>query len=113
MKNKPRSLATLTPIAFTLALSIPVAAAADDAAALFKSKCAMCHGQTGSGDTAMGKKLGIRPFASPEVQKQDDATLQQTIVNGKNKNKMPAFDKKLTPDQIKLLVAHIRSFAKR
>ena len=54
-------------------------ALADDTAALYKSKCAMCHGATGAGDTPMGKKLALKPLASPEVQKNSDAKLLEVI----------------------------------
>jgi cytochrome c6 len=84
--------------------------AADDAAALFKSKCAMCHGATGGGDTPMGKKLALKPLASEEVQKKSDADLTKLIAEGKGK--MPAFAAKLTAAQIKDVVTLIRGFAK-
>ena len=91
-------------------LLAPSALAAGSAQDLYKSKCAMCHAANGSGDTAMGKKLGARDFASPEVQKQTDAQLIE--ITAKGKNKMPGYEKKLTDDQIKQLVAYIRTFKK-
>jgi mono/diheme cytochrome c family protein len=84
-----------------------------DAAAAFKATCAPCHGATGAGDTAMGKKLGIPSLAAPDVQKKDDATLAKAITAGNKEKKMPGFEKQLSPEQIKALVAHIRSFAKK
>ena len=64
----------LTVLAAGLALwSTP--AAADDAAATYKAKCAMCHGADGKGETPVGKKMGIRDFTSPEVQKMSDDEL--------------------------------------
>ena len=83
---------------------------ADDAATLYKSKCAMCHGADGKGDTPAGKKMGVHDFASPEVQAMKDAEIASAIANGKNK--MPAY-KSLSADQIKDLVSYIRSFAKK
>ncbi len=87
------------------------AAFADDAAALYKTKCASCHAADGSGSTPMGKKLNLRDLRSPEVQKQTDAQL--TEMTAKGKNKMPAYEKKLTADQIKELVAYIRELGKK
>lgn len=81
-----------------------------DGAALFKTKCAACHGQTGAGDTVMGKKLGIRPLGSADVQKQTDAQLLAIVTGGKNK--MPAYGGKIADADLKALVAHIRTFAK-
>lgn len=82
-----------------------------DGAGLFKAKCAMCHGPDGAGKTPMGQKLNIRDLHSADAQKQADAALSQIIAQGKGK--MPAFSQKLTEDQIKLLVAHIRELGKK
>lgn len=82
-----------------------------DGAALYKAKCASCHGADGTGATAMGKTLKLRDLASADVQKQTDADLTGIITNGKNK--MPAYKGKLTDDQIKSLVGAIRDLAKK
>jgi cytochrome c5 len=86
-----------------LAGSLP--AAADDAAALYKSKCQICHGADGKGSPA-GQKMGVRDFHSPEVAKQSDADLIKITKEGKNK--MPKFEGKLTDDQIKELITFMR-----
>lgn len=83
---------------------------AQNNAALYKSKCAVCHGADGAGDTTMGKKLGVKGFRSPEVSKLSDAELFD--ITKKGKNKMPAYDKKLTDDQIKELITYIRTLGK-
>lgn len=83
--------------------------AADDSAALFKSKCAMCHGADGMANTTMAKNLGIKSYKSPEVQKTSDADLKTIITNGKGK--MPSY-KSLTPEQIDGLVKYIRELGK-
>lgn len=88
-----------------LAAAIP-AAAADDAAALYKSKCQVCHGADGKG-TAAGQKMGVRDFHAPEVAKQSDADLIK--ITNEGKGKMPKFAGKLTDDQVKELVKYIRS----
>jgi mono/diheme cytochrome c family protein len=85
---------------------------AQDAAALYKSKCAACHGPDGTGNVAMGKTLGVTDLTSGDVQKQTDAQLTDSIANGKGK-KMPAYKSKLTDDQIKGLVGFIRELAKK
>jgi cytochrome c6 len=76
----------------------------------FKAKCAMCHGADGKGDTAMGKKFGLKDLGSAEVQKMSDAELNTTITNGKDK--MPKYDGKLSKDQIADLVKYIRTLKK-
>lgn len=85
-------------------------AAADDAAATFKAKCAMCHGADGKGDTPVGKKMGIRDLTSADVQKMSDEEL--ITVTTKGKNKMPGYENKLSAAQIKDIVAYIRQLAK-
>jgi cytochrome c6 len=85
---------------------------AQDAGALFKSKCAVCHAPDGSGSGAMGKQLGVTDLRADEVQKQTDAQLNDSITNGKG-TKMPAYKGKITDDQIKGLVGYIRSLAKK
>jgi mono/diheme cytochrome c family protein len=88
-----------------LAGAIP-AAADDDAATLYKSKCQVCHGADGKG-TAAGQKMGAKDFQSPEVAKQSDADLIKVTKDGKGK--MPKYDGKLTDDQIKGLIKYIRT----
>lgn len=78
---------------------------------LFKTKCAACHGPDGKREVPMGKKLGARNLSSTEVQGQSDAQLADVVTKGKNK--MPAYDGKLTKEQIAGLVAHIRELGKK
>ena len=85
-------------------------AVAQDAAATYKAKCAMCHGPDGKG-SAMGVKMGTHDLTSDDVQKQTDAQLTETITKGKGK--MPAYDGKLKDTEIKDLVAYIRGLAKK
>lgn len=79
---------------------------AQDATSTFKAKCALCHGADGKGNTPVGKKMGIPDFTSPDVQKRPDSDLIQIVSKGKNK--MPSYDGKLKPEEIKSLVAYIR-----
>lgn len=78
---------------------------ADDAAATYKAKCAMCHGPDGKGG-----KMGTRDFASAEVKAETDAQLTDIISKGKGK--MPPYASKLKDTEIKDLVTYIRSLAK-
>jgi mono/diheme cytochrome c family protein len=71
----------------------------------------MCHGPDGSAQTTMGKNLKIRDFHSADVEKQSDADLKTVITKGKGK--MPAFDGKLTGEQIDQLVGYIRQIGKQ
>src|SRR5204862_1431864 len=98
-------------LVLSLALPASLRAAAEDTAAVYKAKCAMCHGADGKAETPVGKKMGIHDFASAEVQGMKDAELTAAISDGKNK--MPGYKKSLAADQIKDLVAYVRSFAKK
>lgn len=87
-----------------------VSPAQDTGASLFKAKCAMCHGPDGKGDTAMGKKLGLKDLGSAEVQKMSDSDLEKIVTDGKDK--MPSYKGKLTDAQIDSLVKYIRTLKK-
>jgi len=84
--------------------------AADDGAATFNTSCAGCHGQDGAGDTPVGKSTGVPDLRSSQVQSQPDARLADVIENGTSK--MPAFKSSLNGDQVKTLVAHVRTLAR-
>jgi cytochrome c6 len=80
-------------------------AAGPDGTALYKSKCAMCHGASGAGDTPMGKSLKVRDLRSADVQKQTDVELTKVISGGKGK--MPA--QKLTTPEVAAVIAFVRT----
>jgi cytochrome c6 len=82
-------------------------AMAQDAAATYKAKCAMCHGPDGKGG-----KMGTKDFASPEVSGMSDAQLTEAVTKGKPP-KMPAYEGKLKENEIKDLVAYVRGLAKK
>ena len=85
-------------------------AGAQDAAATYKGKCAMCHGADGKGSPT-GLKMGAHDFTSADVQKETDAQLTEVITKGKAK--MPSYEGKLKDTDIKDLVAYIRGLAKK
>src|SRR5271169_1559274 len=96
--------------ALTVVLPLSLSARAQNASeTLYKAKCAACHSADGSG-SAMGKKLGAHDFQTAEVQKMSDAELTDIIATGKNK--MPVYGKSLKPEDIKGLVAYIRTLKK-
>jgi cytochrome c6 len=109
-KNAPLALQTAIVLVMA-AVTGSTPLAAQDGPTLFKTKCAMCHGADGKGETPMGKKLNIRDLGSPDVQKQTDAEL--TTIISKGKDKMPAFEGKLTAEQIGQVLAHIRELGKK
>lgn len=114
MRKKPNWIKATTMAAVALAavalLNAPAKADAATAAATYKAKCAMCHGPDGKGETSAGKAMKVRSFADPEVAKMSDDELAGAIEKGKGK--MPAYGKSLKPDEIKAMVAYVRSLAK-
>jgi mono/diheme cytochrome c family protein len=90
-----------------LVAGMAMPARAADGAAIYKAKCAMCHGPDGSKENAA---MGIKALSGPEVQKQTDAQLIE--VTSKGKGKMPAYAGKLSDEEIKAVVAHIRTLKK-
>jgi mono/diheme cytochrome c family protein len=105
--NAVMSSAVVVLAAVVLAMTIP-AAHADDAAT-YKAKCASCHGADGAG-SPVGIKLGAHDFRSDEVRKMTDDELAN--ITAKGKNKMPAYEKQLKPEEIKGLIAYIRAMKK-
>jgi mono/diheme cytochrome c family protein len=91
-------------------LGFSFAAFGEDAATTFKAKCAMCHGPDASGNTTMGKKFNIPDLRAPEIQKKSKAELATVIAKGKNK--MPAFEGKLSSDEVNELATYVRQLKK-
>ena len=81
---------------------------AADAAANWAQHCASCHGKDGSGNTMMGKKLGVKDYT--KEQSFSDAEATNVIKNGKGK--MKAYKDKLSDADVKALVAYVRSLKK-
>jgi mono/diheme cytochrome c family protein len=90
--------------ALAIVLSLPLSAHAQDGAALYKSKCAMCHG-------ADGAKAAGHDLSGADFQKKSDADITAVITDGKPP-KMPKYGDKLKPEEIKGLVAYIRTLKK-
>lgn len=95
-------------LACMLAVSCTLSFAAESGEALYKAKCASCHGVDGKGQTPIGKKLNIKDLGSNDVQNKHDSELKLIIENGKGK--MPAYKGKLTDEQIESLVTYLRTF---
>ena len=104
-----RKMVLIVLVVFVVAFA-PAWSAAQDGTATFKGKCAICHAAGGSGMTTMSEKFDIRDLRSADVQKQTDAELAEIVTKGKNK--MPAYDGKLTKEQVDQVVAFIRTLKK-
>jgi len=98
---------------FGLAAAFTVKGA--DAKENWTTLCAKCHGAEGKGDTKIGAKMGVKDFSDAKVQAAltDDAafkSLKEGLKSG-DKTLMKPFEQ-LSDDEIKALVAHIRTFKK-
>lgn len=89
---------------------------AADAKENWTKLCAQCHGADGTANTPMGKKLQAKNLTDPKVQAQfTDAKATQSIKEGVKENgkvTMKAFGDKLSDDDVKSLVAYVRSLKK-
>ena len=110
---KKNAIGPLTAAALVAtALAAPAVCAADARSENFQTNCAVCHGDDGRGQTEEGKKKGARDFTNAKWQdKVDDARMIRSITKGHDK--MPSFEKKLSADEIKALVAEVRTLAKK
>ena len=101
-------------ITFLVASAYSVRAA--DAKANWDANCAQCHGKDGKADTKMGKQLNAKDLTDSKVQAAfSDAKATQSIKEGVKENgktTMKAFAGKLTDDEIKALVAYVRTLKK-
>jgi cytochrome c6 len=91
-------------VAAAVAVSLAGPALAVDAAALFASRCASCHGKDGKG-TSTGKKMGAKDL-SLEM-KEPVKEIAEDIANGTGK--MPAFKGKLTQEEIDALAKYVKA----
>jgi mono/diheme cytochrome c family protein len=91
----------------------PAPAAAADAAKTFATSCAPCHGKDGQ-PNAIFAKQGVRSFKDAAWQKSaTDAQIETAIREGKKGTMMASFDKALSDEEIKALVAYIRQLGKK
>ena len=104
MKFTKLAMLVLT-IAVALFILIPSLSWADDAATIYKAKCAACHGVDAAGKPA----AKIPSLIGDESKKASDAELSKAVTE---KPKHAAVAKALTPDQVRMLIAYIRSLQK-
>jgi cytochrome c6 len=79
---------------------------ADDGAATYKSKCAMCHGPAGTPNPAMAKSMGIKPVSDPDMKALTVDQITAAVKNGKGKMHPVAG---LTDPQVKDVAAYFKS----
>ena len=111
---KVRTLVKTTALACLFGSAFCWPARAGDVTETWNKDCAACHGKDGKGQTPMGRKFGIKDLTDATVQAaltDDQAT--KDIKEGVTENgqtRMKPFADKLSDDDVKALVAHVRSF---
>jgi mono/diheme cytochrome c family protein len=55
--------------------------------ATYKTKCASCHGPTGTPSAGMAKMMGIKPVSDPAIQAQTIDQMSAAVKDGKGKMK--------------------------
>ena len=106
-----RHLLSMSIVVCTATLVLPgLLRAQNDVEKIYKTNCVLCHAADGSGSSPSGKALGAKDLRSDMVQKKTDAEIAELIMQGKGK--MPAFGKKLKPEDVTKLVAYIRALHK-
>jgi len=102
-------------LAALVTLFVPLTAYGGDAAAIYKSRCALCHGETGAGDGAAAAMLKPSPtnfrsaafWATAKPEK-----LEQTILEGSPGTAMVPFGGTLSDGEVTALVDYLRTFAR-
>jgi len=92
----------------TAAMTVHEIGPADETAGLFQQNCAACHGSGGKGVAAIHTPNFTDPALQRSLSAQD---IVNTIRNGKDGGRMPAWAGKLTDGQIDALAVYIRSFS--
>ncbi len=94
-----------------------IALRAADVTENFEANCASCHGKDGKGETKAGRKAKVKDFTDKAYQaKFSDADAMKAMKEGMKdeagKERMKSYTDKLNEEEMKALVAQIRSFAK-
>ena len=78
---------------------------------LYTKNCAKCHKDEGTGGDVVieGKKLEPDDLTSAKIKAFSDEKIIGYVTNGVEDEGMPAFKNKLSPEEIKLVVAYVRS----
>ena len=85
--------------------------AASETSEVYATNCMICHKDTGKGGKVSieGKNLRVADLTSEKMKKHSDEKLFEYISDGLPDEGMPAFKGKLSEDQIRSVVAHVRA----
>jgi cytochrome c553 len=114
--TKSISMKNLIPLLVAAAALSLSSARAADVKELYEKSCVKCHGADGKGETKMGKKVGVKDLTDAKIQGEfTDEQAFKTIKEGKKDKEDKVLMKPIegaTDDEIKALVAHVRSLKK-
>jgi cytochrome c6 len=103
-------------VMIVLGCLLPLSAQSADPKTNWANNCVQCHGPDGTANTSMGKALNAKDLTSVQIQSSfTDAEAAAAIKDGVSKDgitKMIAFGGRLTDDEIKALVAYVRTLKK-
>jgi len=82
-----------------------------DVKEVYAKNCASCHGADGKAQSSIAKKLRVRDLTQSTS---SDDQIEHQIRNGRpadqKASKMPAFESRLSNEEIKALVTYVKSF---
>ena len=109
-----RNKLILSTAVLTAAFTLP--ATAGDVKENWGTHCAACHGKDGKGQTKAGRMAGVKDQTDAAYQdtlKEEKmfASIKEGLKDG-DKDKMKPFKEKLSDDEIKALVAFVKSLKK-
>ncbi len=121
--NRHAVLMLAAALAFPLLAGAQTPAGPADGAALYKERCASCHGQSGRGDGEYAGFLNPRPrdftsgrfkFRSTETGGlPTDEDLVHSITEGLHGTSMPSWKPFLSPQQVQAVIGQVKSFSPR
>ncbi len=88
--------------AFALVAAMATPLFAADGAAVYKAKCAGCHGADGSKSIPA---MGVKPLNTAEVKGKSDGALADIVLKGQGKMKAQA----VSPDEAKAVATFVKS----
>jgi cytochrome c553 len=116
MNQQTTSMKKFLLLTIAITSSALLVASAGDAKETYEKTCAKCHGTDGKGQTKMGAKLAIKDYTDAKVQagftdEEAFKALKEGLKDKEDKILMKPVEA-LSDDEIKALVAHVRTLKK-
>ncbi|MBI2195011.1 MAG: cytochrome c [Planctomycetes bacterium] len=86
----------------------PLPGRAEEGKVIFMRRCSLCHGEDGKAETPSGRNLAVQDLTETNWQKATpDEEIAQVVRHGKDK--MPAFGRHLSAQDLADLIAFVRT----